>query len=336
MKYLDWLFQDNAIVQLTHQTTSDKNARWVHGWFDDIEALRKAGNMLSGKGNLFISLNKPFDCDVTNAVDSNTGFKNENIERYTRMFIDLDPVRDGYIPSNQNELDLALERQRYAEQFFRALNWPRPARGMSGNGAHLIFRTALPNTAEFNQMLSVIYKGLKAELSTDLVTLDSAVKNACRLHPLYGSIKRKGIETTDRPHRQTKIYVPQQWQQIRPQQIEALAEHYTIKAPEILPRQNLPHIDGKGDYKTLDVVSLFSAHGLYLRQTPDNGKHWVICPWSAEHSATGDTDTVAWDATDSFPTFHCSHDHCSGRTIMDVISLFGDADNYCTNEWVAA
>ena len=335
MNYLDWQFQDNAIVQLTHQTTSDKNARWVHGWFDNADDLLKAGRILSGKGNLFISLNKPFDLDVSNKVDSNTGFKNENIERYTRLFIDLDPGRDGYIASNQIELDLALERQRYAEQFFRGLNWPRPARAISGNGAHLIFRTALPNTPEFNQMLSVIYKGLKTELSTDLVTLDSAVKNACRIHPLYGSIKRKGIETPDRPYRRTTIKCPQQWLQVTARQIERLAEHYTVKTPS--PVHSTPtRINGKGDYKTLDVVSLFSAHGLYLRQAPDNGKHWVTCPWSAEHSATGHTDSVIWEVTNSFPTFHCSHDHCNHRKIMDVINLFGDADNYCSTEWVAA
>ena len=336
MNYLDQSFIDNGIVQLTHQTTSDKNSRWVHGWFDNADDLRNAARQLSNKGNLFITLNRPFDCDVSNKVDSNTGFKNDDIQRRTRIFIDFDPVRNGYIASTDIELELALERIRYADGFFRALGWPRPARAISGNGGHLIFRTALPNSPEFNQMLSVIYKGLKRELSTELVTLDIAVKNPCRIHPLYGSTKRKGIETLQRPHRKTSVLLPQQWQQVRPQQIESLAEHYTIKTPEPITHRQQTKITGKGDYKTLDVIGLFNAHGLYLRATPEPGKHWVSCPWQSEHSATGDTDTVIWETTTGFPTFHCSHDHCSGRGIMDVINLFGDADNYCSSVWGVA
>ena len=299
MKYLDWLFNDNKIVQLTHQTTSDKNSRWVHGWFNNADDLRAASTVLKHKGNLFVSLNRPYARDVTNRVDSNTGFKNEDIERYTRIFIDLDPERDGYIASTDFELELALERRRYAQQFFRALGWPRPAHANSGNGAHLIFRTVLPNTAEFNQMMAVIFNGLKAELSSDLVSLDTKVKNPGRIHPLYGTFKRKGIESPERPHRQTQIFAPQQWQQVRPQQIEHLAEHYAVKTPEFLPRQKLTHIGGKGDYKTLDIVGLFQSHGLYLQPTPEPGKHWVTCPYKHLHSGTGVKGTVIWETSTS-------------------------------------
>ena len=67
----------------------------------------------------------------------------------------------------------------------------------------------------------------------------------------------------------------------------------------------------------------------------------MICPWRGEHSdpqagllPTG-TDTVIFDAdrADGWPSFHCSHDHCDGRGIADVIAIWGDADRYCARQF---
>ena len=50
--------------------------------------------------------------------------------------------------------------------------------------------------------------------------------------------------------------------------------------------------------------------------------------------AAGDTGTVAWPATDGgWPTFHCSHDHCQGRRLLDVMQVWGDADAFCARAW---
>ena len=95
-------------------------------------------------------------------------------------------------------------------------------------------------------------------------------------------------------------------------------------------------ISGDGYYSTLDIVSWFSAHGLYKRPSHEHGKHYVTCPWLNEHS-TGDhpskTDTVIWEADGRWPNFHCSHAHCEGRGIRDVLNHMGDADAFCAVEW---
>jgi hypothetical protein len=97
------------------------------------------------------------------------------------------------------------------------------------------------------------------------------------------------------------------------------------------PRRSTIGTTGTGDYRTLDVVSWFATYDLYLQETTESGKHWVHCPWEHEHaSPTGDTDAVVWEGGGvKWPSFHCSHNACTGRGIGDVMGLLGDADTYC-------
>lgn len=91
----------------------------------------------------------------------------------------------------------------------------------------------------------------------------------------------------------------------------------------------------RGDYRTLDAVRWFVAHNSYQGETGKPNQHWVDCPWKSEHTGgiQGETDTVLYtDNTDNWPTFKCSHAHCSNRDIQDVIKLWGDADDYCSKE----
>jgi hypothetical protein len=94
---------------------------------------------------------------------------------------------------------------------------------------------------------------------------------------------------------------------------------------------------GRGDYSTLDVVAWFTAHGGYGRDL-GGGKHAVKCPWHDQHSDERDataSDTVIFepDREGGWPEFHCSHAHCKGRQIREVITLWGDADKFCAKQW---
>lgn len=99
-----------------------------------------------------------------------------------------------------------------------------------------------------------------------------------------------------------------------------------------------PFTGGTGVYNTLNVVGWFNAHGHYKRHL-GGGKHAVTCLWLAYHSSADNpmkTDTVIWESDGGWPTFHCSHDHCEGRTIKDVIALWCDADSFCTQDRAAS
>lgn len=93
---------------------------------------------------------------------------------------------------------------------------------------------------------------------------------------------------------------------------------------------------GRGDYSTLDVVALFTAHGMYGRDL-GGGKHAVLCIQADRHSdrrGAEASDTVIYEAGGgAWPGFHCSHAHCQGIGIRDVIAHFGDADRFCAEEF---
>lgn len=237
-------------------------------------------------------------------------------------------------------MDEAKVRARGLASRLALIDWPAPAIGMSGNGWHLQFRTALPNTAETKEQLTAIYSGLYREFSDDVVEFDRSVRNPARLCCFYGSVKRKGLDTPARPHRQSWIQIPDDWRQVLPRQVAALADFYARQTADrpVKPHESpveRPAVSGRGDYSSLDVVAWFEAHGAYIGALAGN-KHGVRCPWSGEHSTpsprTG-SDSIVYEADGGWPGFHCAHAHCADRDIRDVMKLWGDADSYCAGDF---
>ncbi len=334
--YLDHLFADCGAVELRHQA----GKRWTAGLFDDPAKLLATARSLARTGNLFTTLN-PLKLRLAPNRMGTAPIRNDDVLRYSRLFFDFDPVRPTDCPSTHGELLSAKRAAHDALRTFHAMGFPPPAEALSGNGWHLVYRVALPNDPEVRELLTAVYSGLRKDFMTDVADFDISVRNPGRIGPLYGSVKRKGTATLTRPHRQSKIWLPREWRQVSRKSLEGLAQFYLEReqrAKAIIHRTPRSAVNGAGDYHTLDVVAWFAAHGHYHR--PAGGmKHFVRCPWEDQHSDGIDaqvTDTVVWEAADGWPTFHCSHSHCDGRTLRDVMEVWGDADAFCTREWRAA
>jgi hypothetical protein len=221
-----------------------------------------------------------------------------------------------------------------------ALGWPLPATALSGNGAHALYRVRLPVNDTNRAILRVLYMGMKGDFGTIFSDFDTTVRNPARIWRLYGSINRKGTPTPDRPRRAAQVRIPARWEAVSPQQVEQLANGYARKpAPQMQPVRSTARISGSGDYSTLDVVGWFQARGYYRREL-ERDKHAVRCPWESEHSTIDhecSSATVVWESTDRvWPNFKCSHAHCDGRGIRDVLELWGDADAFCARTRRAA
>lgn len=335
--YLARLFHDAGPVELCHMA----EGRIWSTWHNDPDSLLLAASRAGDSGNLFCTINR-IDHERLGVYLKEQAGKiartpDHCIQRHTRLFFDLDPARPKGQSSTASELEAAETRARGLVAKLAALGWPEPLLAMSGNGWHVQFRTALPNTQETAEQLRLIYTGLAAEFTDDEVMFDKSVRNPARLCTLYGSIKRKGIHRPERPHRRSTCKVPSDWRQVHPRQVEGLAN--------LLARQIRPSVtgttrspsrplapDSMGDYSTLDVVAWFAAHGAYVG--PLAGRvHGVRCPWSEDHSTpsprSGSDSVIFANDGDGWPGFHCKHGHCADRDIRDVLSLWGDADAFC-------
>ncbi len=344
-EYLNWLIRDAGLIELCHMAHGKLDV----GWYDNAANLLHDARLMARSGNLFTTINridleaiKGYLTEHRRVVPGKTcRTPDQAVTRHCRLFFDFDSARPTGTSSTTCALAEAETRAHGLVRRLAAVGWPAPAIGMSGNGWHLQYRTALPNTPEVKAQLAAIYSGLHREFSDDAVTFDRTVRNPARLCCLYGSVKRKGPSTVERPHRQSWIKIPKDWKQVHPRQVAALADYFARQTADRAPKRDArpvgaPAVSGRGDYTRLDVLAWFGAHGAYVGPLVGN-KLGVRCPWSAVHTSSSPktgSDSIIYEADGGWPGFHCSHSHCDGRSIRDVMSLWGDADAYCSGEFV--
>lgn len=337
-EYVSHLVAEAGTVALVHQTGDN---RWITGWFDSPAVLLRAALPLYDRGNLYTTVNASKSRVVSNRMTGRP-IRDEDVEWIIRLPFDFDPIRPKGTSATDLEAEYAYRVAQRAMEFLSARGWGPPLFAFSGNGFHLQYRCQYPNTREVAEMLRAMYRGLKDYFSIPgFVAFDSTVCNPGRILPLYGTKKRKGQDTRDRPHRHSGVWIPPHphWKQIPLKYIEALANTFEAQRSRVeapLRRAKVGAVArGKGDYATLDIVAWMSAHGLYGGHIRNN-MHAIRCPWEDEHSVvqppmTG--DTIVFESGPGWPTFKCQHNHCACRTIHDLIDLFGDADRYCARTW---
>lgn len=326
-QYLAALFRDAGLVELRHNPRPNI---WTSTWHDNPDSLLEAAIAKSNLGNLYTSLNAP----KLRALSNTSPVKNDDIMRIIRIPFDFDPVRPTGIAATPDEIKSAYERRVGATEYLQGVGWPLPLVAKSGNGHHLQYRTALPANDETADQLKVIYLGLAGLFDDDVVKFDQCVRNPGRIFRLYGSINRKGGE-----ERETAVWMPPRYQQVTRKQVEQLANYFT---KQLQPKQVARSaqvaskaFSGQGDYNSLDIVSWFAAHGLYQHHIEGN-KHAVICPWESEHTESSPNDTLIYEDADGWGGFFCHHSHCHGRDLRDVMSLLGDADDFCARKFGGA
>ena len=342
-QWVDWLFKDNQMVELRYQTAGNKFARWASELFLEPAALvARAGEL--GRANVYTSINRPIHMTRAGAFLSDRDFG-----AITRFVIDLDPVRSDQQSGSADGITSARSVAKMVASYLQKRGWHPPALAISGNGAHLIWRLANPHhphlcgTAEspaFRDLRRRALHVLSEQFSTDMVRVDCSVFNASRIWRLYGipNWKNCARHGSGRP---TSIDIPASWLLNDPRLIRELAysdteicASRTSTGISTWPQHRL--VSGQGDYSSLDVVAWFRSHGLYRRYLRA-GKHSVYCPWEAEHSTRSlpsDSDSIIFEADGGWPGFFCHHQHCIGRNIISVMSLFGDADCFCAIQYV--
>jgi hypothetical protein len=319
---LEALIEDCGRVELRRIVGSHKQNRFR--WFDDPEALWEQARQWAGDGvSLFTSLNQPVADHPRNH-----GLKDAGVSRYRRLLFDFDPLREKGSNSTDDEVRAALAMRDDFVQRMHAMGWPEPILAMSGNGAHAQYRVDIDSARRVE--LREFYRGLGSRLRGAGINFDRTTFNPSRLCRLYGTLNRKGPD--DGHRRQSTCEVPPDFRVVPERALQLAMDAYRIEPPKLVARpvESRKLRSGGGDYRTLDVVAWFQAWGLY-RFPMSGGKHSIICPWAgSEHDISNDSDTVVWETSSTgYPQFHCLHNHCANRWMLDVIEKLGNAADFC-------
>lgn len=252
-----------------------------------------------------------------------------DITRRRWLLIDLDPKRPAGIASTEPQLDASRET---AEQVRDLLaGWSQPIQAMSGNGTHLLYPIDLPNDEASKQLVASVLKAIDAKCSTDSIKIDTAVHNAARITKLYGTLTRKGHNTTDRPHRRSELvdvpdYLASGWNQAEVVPTERL-QAVAAMAPKTESHRTNGQASGNGQagYSRLLVDRWLSDRGVSFRQskqTADGRTMWpVVCPFDASHGERG--ESVVMQAPNGRMAYKCQHDSCSGHGWQDLKRAIG-------------
>lgn len=203
---------DGEVTELT-ALPSGRGVPWVahaHGTGELVRLVRD-GEELTGTSGVYVVANVvhpgigaryiPGRWHRGDSLRANDG----EITQRRVVYVDLDSIRPRGISATDEEkrpvYDVADEIETFLET---AIPQSAIGRGDSGNGlAIFIALEPTPVNTDTNKKIERFLKAMQAKFQTDRVQIDTSVFNPARLVPMFGSTKRKGIHTKERPHRRT-------------------------------------------------------------------------------------------------------------------------------------
>jgi len=186
----------------------------ISGYFDDHQAFCKAVQAAdkTKHNGIYFTLQRIDPRLIGRAFNrlkpTRVTTSDNNVTVYHWLPVDLDPVRPSGISSSDKELAAAMElREIVASWIVSNLNFPRPIKGMSGNGGHLLFKLPdMPSNDETTFFIKNTLNGLAEHFDNNVVTIDTTVFNPARIWKLYGTTARKGDPVPASRYREARPY----------------------------------------------------------------------------------------------------------------------------------
>jgi len=271
--------------------------RTINGFYRDLEKLAEDAEALNTnfnpQQNVYVCLNPVLPdlyarcADKFGPTERDGSVKDNQVISRRWLLVDVDAVRPSGVSATdeQKQAAEAVARQVYA-WLVEKLGKDCLVCADSGNGSHILIR--LDNVPANDQSRWVCEKFLTMlsdRFSTAKAKVDQTTFNAARICTLYGTIKRKGSDIPEQPHRQSKlVFVPEQLQPADWQKMAGLVEPYPGK------QQPAPSPNGQA---MLDIPQLlqqrslgFFQDDLYHTQSGEIATKYVldVCPFNAEHT----------------------------------------------------
>lgn len=216
------------------------------------------------------------------------------------LLIDVEAIRPAGTSTTKEEKDAAWATTSRVLDLLEGNDFPTPIIADSGNGFHLLLPVEMPNDAASATLCKTFLTGLAHVYNSATVKIDAVNYNASRIVRLYGTMNRKGVHSTERPHRRSWVCtLPEEYDGKRGataievvvdrwQRQERMAAKTKPATPSIsadaVRRARLylsradPAIEGQGGSQTCFRVACALVHGFSL--TDDEAME-AISDWNA-------------------------------------------------------
>ena len=286
----------------------------ITGVFDNAGKLARMVKQIVKADAVYVTLNAVDSDRVTNKLEraqSGGAIGSDAITGRSLLLIDCDPhrlnsttgqpLKDQKVSSTNAEHNAAIELCQTIACFLDANGWPEPLVADSGNGGHLLYAVDLPT--QDNGLIRRVLQSLAAKFNTNGVRVDTAVFDPSRISKLYGTRACKGTETTDRPHRMSKILdAPESLLPVSIEQLELVAADVP-KEPQPTPPQPSPLLgDRPGDIYNAQVAwdEILCPLG-WKRGTTHVEDGREVTQWTRPGKSTGVSATTGYCSTDCPP-----------------------------------
>lgn len=306
----------------------------ISGFFKDADTLIKALSTVDLRGvNVYFTLNE-IDEDLYSRaqhdcfVIGGNGVDDPDVNGIKWLFVDLDPERKTGISSTDDELKQAFALAKKIDTFLRDYGFEEPVKGVSGNGAHLLYRISLVNTEENKTLLQNCLKALSMMFDTDVIKVDTGNFNPSRVCKLYGTVAQKGANTEQRPHRMSYIIG-------NVKEVKSTDKAYLEKLAAELPPEEPPKPAAYNNYKPseFDIEDWMSKFGIrYNAKAWNGGTKYILeeCPFDSSHKAP---DSMITRSASGAIGFKCLHNHCQNYHWRELRLKFEpDAYEYNDND----
>jgi len=234
------------------------------------------------------------------------------------LLIDIDPVRASGVSATNAQKDAAYQLATRVYHYLRNfLGSDCLVCADSGNGMHILVRLPdLPADDNSKWVCEHFLRRLSERFSTSEAKIDRTTYNAARIGCLYGTVKRKGSDIRDQPHRISKIlYVPESLTPVDWSRILNVTGRFseTKRRPTELSNRIVAGLDASAVEKLLD------EHGIeYLRDDKYRSNSGEIatrfelrtCPWNDAHQDSS-AFIILWK--NGSIAAGCHHDSCKGK-----------------------
>ncbi len=321
---LSVLFTPGDVVELR---ALDVRGKTHAGYFNDFDRLGNEAAKLSGEAaGVYVVLNR-VNPDLLARSQNRITVAPRNLTQDADITarrwlpVDIDARRSSGISSTDQEHEAAIAVAKEIKRFLISeSSFPTDSiiLGDSGNGAHLLIRIDLPNSADSEAIIKGCLIAVATRFDSSQVSVDLSVSNAARIWKLPGTMARKGDSTSDRPHRIARFLDAPSSVTIAPMGLlEALAK----SAPKVEATKQYPR-DRRTDGQAFDLNVWLAEHGIEIKRAEPykGGKRHILeaCPFNPDHTGTS---VAVFQSADGAIGFKCQHASCADKTWADLRKL---------------